>query len=69
VAVEVVSDGSTYLAHRGIVPDATGTFEYVLPFEVVSQSNTAGRVEFRVWSDGTLPFGVVGVFARHINQP
>jgi hypothetical protein len=68
VAVEVVSNDATYLAHRDIVPDATGVSEYVLPFEVASGGETAGRVEFRVWSDGTLPFAVVGVLARHVEQ-
>jgi hypothetical protein len=69
VAVEVVSNDATYLAHRGIVPDAPGVSEYVLPFEVASGGETAGRVEFRVWSDGTLPFAIEGVLARHVDKP
>ena len=68
VAVEVVSNDATYLAHRGVVPDAPGLAEYVLPFEVASGDAAAGSVEFRVWSDGTLPFAVVGVLARHVEQ-
>jgi hypothetical protein len=68
-AVEVASNDATYLARRGLMPDAPGIFEYVLPFEVASEGDTARRVEFRVWSDGTLPFAVVGVHARHIDQP
>jgi hypothetical protein len=70
VALEVARDrGVVFLAHRYIEPDSTGISRHVLPFEVEAAGDKAGDIEFRVWSDGSLPLSVLGVLARRVERP
>ena len=67
VALEVARDqGAVFLAHRFVRPDTQGNSIHVLPFEVSSEDASRGGIEFRLWSDGSVPFAVEAITTKRI---
>jgi hypothetical protein len=68
ITIEVAADvGKRVLADKGITPRRSGVFKYRLLFEIPALPAQPSQIEFRVWSDGSVPFDINAVYGKRID--